>query len=71
MLTQMFRYLKGDRIIKSTPQNLSKKELNGFDYPFVLKKLSDDDSYMICGDKSCFANTKDKNKINELINNSF
>jgi len=70
MLTQMFRYLKGDRIIKSTQQNLSKKELNGFDYPFVVKKLSDDDSYMICGDKSCFANTKDINKINELINNS-
>ncbi|MEA2100674.1 MAG: thioredoxin domain-containing protein [Campylobacterota bacterium] len=73
MLTQMFRYLKGDRVIKSTLENLNTNigQLNSFDYPFVLKKLSENNSYMVCGDKSCFFDTNEIHKINELINNSF
>ncbi|MEA3331243.1 MAG: thioredoxin domain-containing protein [Campylobacterota bacterium] len=69
MLTQMLRYLKGDRVIKSNAENLAK--LPTLDYPFVLKKLSDDKEFMICGEKSCFSNTDDINKLNKLLENSF
>ncbi len=73
MLTQVFRYLKGDRIIKSTQNNLnnSSLELARLNYPFTHHKVSEDDSFMICGDKSCFANTKEVKEINTLLSNSF
>ena len=73
MLTQAFRYLKGDRVIKSTIDNLkaSSLELATLNYPFTLYKASEDEGFMICGDKSCFANTSDVNEINELLANSF
>jgi uncharacterized protein YyaL (SSP411 family) len=73
MLTQSIRYLKEDRIIKSTPNNLSSNayKLAKIKYPFTLLKSSDDSSYMICGLKSCFANTTQTDEINELIENSF
>jgi len=73
MLTQVFRYLKGDRVIKSNLENVraSSQELAKIKYPFTLYKISEDNSYMICGDKSCFANTSNVNEINQLISNSF
>jgi uncharacterized protein YyaL (SSP411 family) len=73
MLNQMFRYLKGDRVIKSSSSNLNVAalELAKLEYPFVTLKQSDDESFMICGNKSCFANTKDISTINRLIKNSF
>ena len=73
MLSQMFRYLKGDRVIKSDISNLTNNTLalSQLRYPFIQLKHSEDDGFMICGDKSCFANTNDVNKINELIENSF
>ena len=73
MLTQVFRYLKGDRVIKSTTDNLkdSSLELATLNYPFTLYKASEDEGFMICGDKSCFANTSDINEVNELLTNSF
>ena len=73
MLTQMFRHLKGDRVIKSDISNLTNNTLalSQLRYPFIQLKHSEDDGFMICGDKSCFANTNDVNKINELIENSF
>ncbi len=73
MLTQMLRYLKGDRVIKSNEENfkMNSYELAGLEYPFVLYKLSAEDSFMLCGEKSCFANTKDITELNELIKNSF
>jgi len=73
MLTQVFRYLKGERIIKSTIDNLKNNsfELASLNYPFVSFKASEDEGFMICGDKSCFANTSDVNEINELLTNSF
>jgi len=73
MLTQVFRYLKGERIIKSTAKNLhdNKQKLSEINYPFVQYKTSEDESFMICGDRSCFANTSDVNEINNLISNSF
>jgi len=73
MLTQAIRYLKGERIIKSTIQNLRNNsfELASLNYPYVSLKASEDEGFMICGDKSCFANTSDVNEVNELLANSF
>jgi len=73
MLRQMLRYIKGDRIIKS---NLSNLENNSFSiaslaYPFILKKASQDNNFMVCGSKSCFANTEDIDKINDIIQKTF
>ena len=73
MLSQMLRYLKGDRIIKSNKKNLEKstKGLASIYYPFVLKRITKDKDFMICGDKSCFASTSKINKIDDIIKNSF
>lgn len=73
MLVQMLRYLKGDRVVKSNASNLKghTKELASLHYPFTQLKLSQDKEFMICGDKSCFANTDDISKVDELIKNSF
>jgi len=72
MLTQVFRYLKGDRVIKTNHNNLKNfsQELVNITYPFTLYKTTDDTSYLICGDKSCFANTLEVNEVNQLISNS-
>lgn len=73
MLRQTLRYLKGDRVIKSNATNLDAKayELSILAYPFILKKLSQDAEFMVCGDKRCFSNTNNINKINDIIKNSF
>ena len=72
MLTQVFRYLKGDRVIKSNADNLkaSSLELASLDYPFVSLKASEDEGFMICGEKSCFANTSNIDEVNQLLSNS-
>jgi len=73
MLTQMLRYLKGDRVIKSDLNNFAQnsKDLASLEYPFVHFKHSNEKGYMICGDKSCFAQSDDVNTLNGLIANSF
>ncbi len=73
MLRQMLRYLKGDRVIKSSQKNLESNtaELAYMKYPFIHKKASDNENFMVCGDKSCFANTDDINRINDIIQKSF
>ncbi len=73
MLKQMLRYLKGDRIIKTNLDTLNNNSypLNSLNYPFVQLKQSEDKEFMICGDKSCFANTNDVNKLDALVQNSF
>jgi len=73
MLTQSLRYVKGERIIKSNQLNLQNcaYELAKVTYPFTLLKTSEDEGFMICGDKSCFANTSDIKEINKLVLNSF
>lgn len=73
MLRQTLRYLKGDRVIKSNATNLDAKafELSNLNYPFILKKLSQNAEYMVCGDKRCFSNTNNINKINDIIKKSF
>lgn len=73
MLRQMLRYLKGDRVIKSEQKNLESNALKiaSLKYPFILKKASEDKGFMICGDKSCFANTDDINSIDDIIKQTF
>ena len=73
MLTQTLRYLKGDRVIKSSNENLSDNayELAKIKYPFTHHQRTQESDYMICGDKSCFSNTDDINSLNSLISNSF
>ncbi|WP_457746249.1 thioredoxin domain-containing protein [Sulfurimonas sp.] len=73
MLTQALRYVKGDRIVKSLNINLINNayELSKIRYPFVALKSSTDESFMICGEKSCFANTSQLSEIDKLIANSF
>jgi len=73
MLTQVLRYLKEDRIIKTSVQNITNHayELAKIRYPFVLYKADANDGYMVCGKTSCFANTNDVNELDKLISNSF
>ena len=73
MLTQVLRHLKGDRIIKSSEKNLNNNTyaLAKLTYPFTYLNTTTDEDFMICGDKSCFSNTKDINEVNSLLTNSF
>ncbi len=73
MLREMLRYLKGDRVVKSNVKNLESDAfaLKSLDYPFVQKKANEDENYMICGNKSCFATTQNSNEINDIIKNNF
>lgn len=72
MLDQMLRYLKGDRIIKSTIENLrsNSKTIAEVKYPYLLRQPSTNNDYLICGANSCFANSADIGQIDEIINNS-
>ena len=69
MLKNTLRYVKGDRVIKSTHCNIEANsfELSSLEYPFIHKKSTDDTGYMICGEKSCFANTEDITQLNDII----
>ena len=73
MLTQVLRYVKGDRIVKTSKSNLqnSAYELSKLRYPFTLFRESQDESYMICGERSCFANTDKIGDIDKIISDSF
>ena len=73
MLLQALRYVKGERIIKSSLENLtsSSYELAKLKYPFVQHRVSEDAGFMICGDKSCFSNTSDIKEVNALLLKSF
>lgn len=69
MLKQMFRYIKGDKTIKSNLDNLNSNsyKLSSLSYPFIQLKQSEDKNFIVCGDKSCFANTDDIDALNEII----
>jgi len=73
MLRQLLRHIRGDRVIKSNLTNLENNslEIASLNYPFVIKKPSEDSSFMICGAKSCFANTDNINNIDDIIKNTF
>ncbi|WP_457749550.1 thioredoxin domain-containing protein [Sulfurimonas sp.] len=72
MLIQALRYVKGDRIIKTNEQNINTcaYALAKIRYPFIELKKSENSSFMICGDKSCFADTSDIHQINQLLEHS-
>ncbi|MCX6076068.1 MAG: thioredoxin domain-containing protein [Campylobacterales bacterium] len=73
MLVQMLRYLKGDRVIKSNEESFKFNSygLACLEYPFTQFKLTGDEKFLLCGEKSCFATTEDVNQLNGLIKNSF
>ncbi|MDF1876945.1 thioredoxin domain-containing protein [Sulfurimonas sp. SAG-AH-194-L11] len=73
MLTQVLRHLKGDRVIKTSLENIDINALTlaKIEYPFVLLKASEENDYMICGEKSCFAQTLNAEDVNALVSNSF
>jgi len=73
LLKQTFRYLKGDRVIKAEQKTLENNSfaLASLEYPFVQLKHSNENGFMVCGEKSCFANTQNISQLNELIKNSF
>ncbi len=70
MLIQALRYIKGDKIIKTKIENIknSAYELAKLNYPFILYKANSKESFMICGERSCFAHTHNAQEINSLIN---
>jgi len=73
MLVQVFRYLKGERTIKSSLDNLKTHalEIAELEYPFISCKPNEDNDFQICGEKSCFANTSDMYEVNALVLKSF
>jgi len=73
LLIEAIRYLKGDRVIKTSLQNLQNNscELAEIRYPFTLFKADKEQNYLICGEKSCFATTEDIKELDLLIENSF
>ena len=72
MLIQTLRYLKGDRIIKAEANKLTENlaPLSKLSYPFVLYKADMSNDFMVCGEKSCFANTSDVENLERLIQDS-
>ncbi len=73
MLQQTLRYLKGDRIIKASQHKIDTHlcKLASLKYPFIHFKQNNEETFLVCGEKSCFASTDDINKLNDLIQNSF
>ena len=73
LLTQALRYVKGERIVKSKVENLTNNslELAKVNYPFTQLKQSEDEGFMICGEKSCFANSNNVNQVDKLLTDSF
>ena len=70
MLKQMLRYLKKDFIIKASSQKLNEHVIDiiSLSYPFIITKHSQEEEFMICGEKSCFASTKYAKEIETIIN---
>ena len=72
MLTQAIRYVKGDRIIKTPKENIKRSayELARIRYPFTLFKEVNEEGFMVCGEKSCFAHTQNIQELDTLIKNT-
>jgi len=72
MLTQVLRYTKGDRVVKTSLENIQTLTLAlaKLKYPYILLKNIDAQDYMVCGEKSCFANTNNIDELNSLIEKS-
>ena len=69
LFQQMLRDIKGDKIIKSTLHNLEVNSLKlaSIKYPFIQLRIDDEDTFTICSNECCFANTKDVNELDSLI----
>jgi uncharacterized protein YyaL (SSP411 family) len=72
LLTQTLRYLKEDRVIKTSLHNIKTHtlELAKIRYAFVLLKTEELQEYLICGKQNCFATTKSVAEIEKIIENS-
>ena len=73
MLCEVIRYVKGDRIIKTEQENIINNayELAKISYPFIQLRASSEEGYMICAEKSCFANTNSIDEIETIISQTF
>ena len=72
MLVQTLRYIKGDRVIKTSTENikLNAVDLASIEYPFTHFKHASEKGFMICGDKSCFAKVSDIKEVNTSVTNT-
>ena len=73
MLDQAHRYMREERLIKSTAEQLlqNRAALARVSYPYITRYSTQESSdFMICGLNSCFANTSDAQKIDTLIQDS-
>jgi len=63
------RLKKGDVILKSKMDKLleNRVEIEGIDYPFVLSKVEESDTYLACRVNSCFAYDKNITALIEKI----
>lgn len=67
---QTIRYLMGDRSVKA-PQRMLEQCVT-LTHPFVLFKRDETlDSFLICGENSCFASTKEMEELNGLITSTY
>ncbi len=71
MLVEMLRYLRGNAVVKSSIVNLENQKLARLKYPFVLLRANESEEFMVCGEKSCFANTKNIDEVEEIITQNF
>jgi hypothetical protein len=72
MLSQMIRYLKGDRIIKTSSKNLKNNAstIASINYPYILQYTTQSEEFLVCGQESCFANTHNATELDSIINKS-
>ncbi|MFA6143180.1 MAG: thioredoxin domain-containing protein [Sulfurimonas sp.] len=67
---QTIRYLMGDRSVKAPKTML--EQCGTLMHPFALFKRDETlDSFLICGENSCFASTKEVEKLNALIASTY
>jgi len=65
---QAIRYLKEERIVKSSTERLTQIK-KPFHHPFVLLKNDETlDNFVVCGENSCYSSTDDVIQLDELIN---
>ena len=67
LTNQAIRYLKEQRLIKGSSENLSPLSRT-FAYPFILLKNDETlKELTVCGENTCFTATQDGSKLDELI----
>ena len=71
MLVEMLRYLRGNAVVKSSISNLENQKLAKLKYPFVLLRANESEEFMVCGERSCFANTKNIDEVEEIVEQNF